>query len=195
MGNHSQSINRPVTDFRASCLQPGAKILVIKAIAKQHFVESTDPLKKGTVQQALPDASIRTAAENSTGGLSQQHIRGRERSWPAVGVKFEQPLSRRQPAGQVVSARLMPLPFSVDSDQADAWVIRKLSPEQRHFTAPVEDQMFVMVGPIRHLQGGLQKMLPPVHADGDDAQTTHQPCRSKERTATIRSSRSATAAQ
>ena len=195
MGNHSQSIHRPVTDGRACCLQPGAEILVIKAIAKQHFVESTDPVKEGTVQQALPDASIRTAAENSTCGLPQQDIRSRERSWPAVGIKLEQRLSRRQPAGQVVSAWLMPLPFSVDSDQADSWIFRELSPKQWHFTAPVENQMFVMVGPIRHLQSGLQQMLPPVHADGDDAQTTHQPCRSKERTATIRSSRSATAAQ
>ena len=89
----------------------------------------------------------------------------------------------------------MPVPFTIHTDETQAGIIRQLLTQQGFLTGPVEDQMLVMVGPIRHLPGGFQQMLPSVHADGDDAQAVQRHHGRGEGEATIRSSRSAIADQ
>ena len=179
----------------ANSHHPSPQILVIEAITDQEFIESTHGLDQGAIEDPLPQATIRSAAEAAESVIPQQLQRIQVGLRPAIGIELEQHGAASQLKGQVVSTAEMPVPFTIHTDETQARVIRQLVTQQRFRAGPVEDQMLVMVGPIRHLPGRLQQMLPSVHADGDDAQAVQRHHRRGEEEATIRSSRSAIAAQ
>ena len=172
MGDHSQGRCRQELHHHPLSFDPGTEVLVIKSISHQHFVESPHLIHQAAIQQPLPRPSIRTAAKGSKWAL---RCNG-QRSWcrhclrPAIGIQLQQTLTDGQLNGEVVGPAEMPLALTFHPHKSDPGILRQIPTLQRLITAPVENQMFLVMWPAGHCSSGDQQMRVPVHADRHNAE-------------------------
>jgi hypothetical protein len=169
VGNHTEGTGWQAPDHNALGLNAGTKVFVVKAIAQEHFIKSTNLINETTLQQPLASASIRSTTKRSHRASRSQLIRRGHGLGPTIGIQLEEPIPPGQPKGQVVSAAEMPLTLTIDPHQANPRICWQLSSGERLIATPIEDQMLLVMGPTRNMLCRYQKVSPSVHADRHDA--------------------------
>jgi hypothetical protein len=128
MGNHAKGTRWQPLHHHTLGLNTGAKVLVVKAIAQEHFVKSTHLINQSTLQQPLASATIGPTTKGSQRASRSQLIRRGHGLGPTIGIQLEQPITPGQPQRQVVGTAEVPLTFTINPHQANPRIRWQFSP-------------------------------------------------------------------
>jgi hypothetical protein len=96
MGNHAKGTRWQPLHHHTLGLNTGAKVLVVKAIAQEHFVKSTHLINQSTLQQPLASATIGPSTKGSHRSSRSQLIGRGHGLGPTIGIQLEQPITPGQ---------------------------------------------------------------------------------------------------
>jgi hypothetical protein len=128
VGNHTEGTRWQPLHHNALGLNAGTKVLVVKAIAQQHFVKSTHLINKATLQQPLARAPIGPTTKRSNRAIRSQLIRRGHGLWPTIGIQLEETIPPGQSQRQVVGTAEVPLTLAINPHQANPRIRWQLSP-------------------------------------------------------------------
>ena len=128
MGNHAKGTRWQPLHHNTLGLNAGAKVLVVKAIAQEHFVKATHLIDKSTLKQPLPSATIGPTTKGSHRASRSQLFRRGHGLRPTIGIQLEQPITPGQPQRQVVGTAEMPLTLTIDPYQTNPRIRWQISP-------------------------------------------------------------------
>jgi hypothetical protein len=128
VGNHAKGTCWQTLHHNTLGLNAGAKVLVVKAIAQEHFVKATNLINESTLDQPLASATIGATTKGRHWPSRRQLIRRGNGLGPTIGIQLEEPVTPSQLQRQVVGAAEMPLTLAIDPHQTNPWIHWQLSP-------------------------------------------------------------------
>jgi hypothetical protein len=89
MGNHTKGTRWQPLHHNTLGLNAGAKVLVVKAIAQEHFIKSTNLFNESTLKQPLASATIRPTTKCCHRASRSQLIWRGHGLWPTIGIQLQ----------------------------------------------------------------------------------------------------------